>query len=130
MSPMMTGGYTGQVASSDDLRAYDNGRPDMSETSSATSSSEEGGEEDSFDNNGVPMPRISSSTVPIILEVAPRTASFDSKDPLFRGVCLYSGSMALDRREELESRPENKVVSPSGRLSRFLPSVFSRNGRS
>lgn len=50
--------------------------------------------EDAFDVNAVPMPRLSSSTVPIVVQVsnAHRTARFyqNDADPLFQGICLYS----------------------------------------
>ena len=71
--------------------------------------------------------------VPHVLEVAPRTRGFDSKDPLFGGICLYSGTMASERREELESRPGNylqkNTVYFRGRLSWLFPgSIFSNHG--
>lgn len=53
-------------------------------------------EEDDFDVAGIPEPRLSSSTVPIVVEVsnAHKTARFytNAEDPLFQGVCLYSTS--------------------------------------
>jgi hypothetical protein len=120
MSPMMTGEC--------DQKADDDACPDsMSETSSVKSSYEEdeAEDEDAFAIDGVPMPRISSSTVPIVLMVAPRTGGgFDSKDPLFRGVCLYSGSMASEEREDIKPQPEellrNKATSTFGGLSWLL----------
>jgi hypothetical protein len=50
---------------------------DALEASSVKSSSDE--EEDDFDMEGLPMPRINSSTVPLIMEVSSRNYSFAFK---------------------------------------------------
>jgi hypothetical protein len=129
MSPMMTGGSTTKAASThSDDQDDDEACPGMSETSSVKSSSEEEEEEhDTFALDSAPMPRISSSTIPIFLEVAPRTGGFDTKDPLFGGVCLYSGSMASEQRDKFESPPdeffedeESSSPSTDGGLSWLL----------
>ena len=50
--------------------------------------------EDAFDMSDIKEPRLSSSTVPIVVQVsnAHKTARFyqNDADPLFQGVCLYS----------------------------------------
>mmetsp|Transcript_24180 Transcript_24180/g.44969 ORF Transcript_24180/g.44969 Transcript_24180/m.44969 type:complete len:190 (+) Transcript_24180:262-831(+) len=55
---------------------------------------DEDDDEDDFDVNGVSLPRLSSSTIPIVVEVsnAHKTPRFysNSEDPLFQGVCLFS----------------------------------------
>jgi hypothetical protein len=73
------------------IDGMDESVPDALEVSSVKSSSDE--ENDDFDKEGLPMPRINSSTVPFNLEVSPRNGRFASKDPLFQAGCLYSGSM-------------------------------------
>ena len=107
-------------------RHYSDACPDVTDSSSTKSSSEEE-EDDAFDMEGLPMPRISSSTLPIVVEVAPRTGSFASKDPLFRGVCLYSGSMTSTQRYEAEfkSKEEQEKYSMA-KASWLSPSMFSR----
>lgn len=70
---------------------------EVSEEEDDEDESDEDGDE--FDPEGVPLPRISSSTIPIVLEVAPRNGRLASNDPLFHGVCLYSGSMSTDQVE-------------------------------
>jgi hypothetical protein len=84
-------------------------------------------EEDTFDPEGLKMPRISSSTVPFVLEVAPRNGRFNSDDPLFQGVCLYSGSMTGSQRMAYTSAQEERTTSkkvPSLTSSWFFPSIF------
>jgi hypothetical protein len=53
---------------------------------------------DGFDCDAVPTPRLSSSTIPIVIDVSNRhrlnTGFYSSNDPLFQGVCLYSTSRA------------------------------------
>mmetsp|Transcript_60553 Transcript_60553/g.91346 ORF Transcript_60553/g.91346 Transcript_60553/m.91346 type:complete len:218 (-) Transcript_60553:163-816(-) len=72
--------------------------PGTLDASSVPSSSEEDEEEqDSFDSSSLPLPRIDSSTIPLVMEVTSRSGGFGSKDPLFNGVCLYSGSMSEDQ---------------------------------
>lgn len=101
--------------------------PHMAETSSAKSSSDDD-HEDTFDMDRSPTPSIYNSTIPIVLEVAPRRGFFDSKDPLFNGVCLYNGSMTSRQRHEVEykgSRDDEESRFKSGRLSWILSSIFS-----
>ncbi len=101
--------------------------PHLTETSSAKSSSEEY-IEDNFDMDGLPMPRIYSSTIPIVVEVAPRRGFFHSKDPLFNGICLYNGHMTSTQRNEAVykgSRENEGSPYKSGRLSWILSSIFS-----
>lgn len=83
--------------------------------------------QDSFDVEGIPMPRITSSSVPIVLEVAPRTGSFPTHDPLSGAVTLYDGHMTSRQRERLEQDSRQTQTTPVGspRSSWFLPSVFS-----
>jgi hypothetical protein len=84
-------------------------------------------EEDTFDPEGLKMPRISSSTVPFVLEFAPRNGRFNSDDPLFQGVCLYSGSMTGSQRKAYTSAQEDSNTSKrvsSLTSSWFFPSIF------
>lgn len=96
------------------------------------SSTKSGIEDDTFDIDDMPMPRISSSTVPVVLEIARRSGgSFASADPLFRGVCLYDGSMKASQREEFESKVQTYKAtgksSRTGGLSWLVPSIFSND---
>lgn len=118
----------GPICESADTCADDN---DDVTTGSSCAKSEENDEEDSFDMNGLPMPRISSSTIPVVVEVTPRSGSFSSSsdDPLFKGVCLYSGSMTSTQRNEIEYKPEQQGkdnASTKVRLSRLMAGIFSR----
>jgi hypothetical protein len=61
----------------DSIDGMDESVPDALEASSVKSSSDE--EEDDFDMEGLPMPRINSSTVPLIMEVSSRNYSFAFK---------------------------------------------------
>jgi hypothetical protein len=84
-------------------------------------------EEDTFDPEGLKMPRISSSTVPFVLEVAPRNGRLNSDDPLFQGVCLYSGSMTGSQRKAYTSAQGERTTSmkvPPLMSSWFFPSIF------
>merc|ERR1712130_463675 len=70
------------------------------ETSSIPSSSEDDDHvEDSFDLDGIGLPGLKSSTVPLVMEVTRRNP-FGSQDPLFQGRCLYSGTMSKDQVKE------------------------------
>ena len=55
--------------------------------------------EDQFDSNSIPMPRLSSSTIPIVVEVVAPShhggGYYKSEDPLFQGRCLYSTSSSI-----------------------------------
>jgi hypothetical protein len=56
---------------------------------------ESGDDDDDFNANGIAMPKLSSSTVPIIVEVSNSHKArgfYSSEDPLFQGVCLYSST--------------------------------------
>jgi hypothetical protein len=81
-----------QVAS---LEFDDVSKQNVDESRDEDDEDEEEGKDD-FDMNGLPVPRLSSSTIPIIVEVsnAHRTARFytNPHDPLFQGICLYSSS--------------------------------------
>lgn len=58
---------------------------------------EEEGDDDEFNHEGIPMPRLTSSTIPIVVDVSNRhrhAGFYSSNDPLFQGVCLYSTSNA------------------------------------
>jgi hypothetical protein len=81
--------------------------PDMSDTSSSEEEDDDVEQEDTFDMDGCPMPRISSSTIPVYLEVTTRTVGFDTKDPLFGGVCLYSSDSERSQPDELFPNEES-----------------------
>jgi hypothetical protein len=108
----------------DSIDGMDESVPDALEASSVKSSSDE--ENDDFDMEGLPMPRINSSTAPFVVEVSPRNGRFASKDPLFQGVCLYSGSMtsieveAYSSTLEINSKKKDKQKYLTN--SWFLPS--------
>lgn len=96
--------------------------------SPSESGSEDGEAQDSFDVEGMRMPRVTSSTIPIVLQVAPRSGSFQSHDPLFQGVCLYSGQMTAAQRDRIEKEKDPQTqTTPVGspRTSWSLSSVFS-----
>lgn len=89
------------------------------------------------------LPRSSNSSAsPIVVVVAPRSASFESDDPLFRGICLYNGTMKSSQRHEIESQmrmassrkqqvnrqEERRPPTQPRRLWRLLlPSVLSKS---
>ena len=121
--------------------------PDAMDVSSIPSSSEddddddlllddqdqEGGEgSDTFDSNSMKLPRISSSTIPLKIEIAERSDKFGSCDPLFQGRCLYSGSMSKDQVQQYISKTsiptstDNTAPTKSynKETSWFLPSVL------
>lgn len=87
--------------------------------------------EDFFDNEGVPMPRLSSSTVPIVVEVTNNNnGAYTSNDPLFNCVCLYNSSVkTTERQVESNNTKAQSVVQsvsedfPLKRLW-FFPSAF------
>jgi hypothetical protein len=84
-------------------------------------------EENDYDPEGLKVSRISSSTVPFVLEFAPRNGRFNSDDPLFQGVCLYSGSMTGSQRKAYASTQEESTASkkvPFLTSSWFFPSIF------
>jgi hypothetical protein len=85
-------------------------------------------EEDNSDPEGLKVSRISSSTVPfVVLEFAPKNGRFNSDDPLFQGVCLYSGSMTGSQRKAYASTQKESTASkkvPSSTSSWFFPSIF------
>ncbi|KAL3921944.1 MAG: hypothetical protein SGILL_002475, partial [Bacillariaceae sp.] len=71
-------------------------------------------DEDDFDLNGISEPRLSSSTVPIVVEVsnAHKTARFykNEDDPLFQGVCLYSTS-TTSAKSNKNSQSSSNITS-------------------
>jgi len=82
----------------------------------------------------------STATAPsIIVVVAPRSATFASDDPLFRGVCLYSGTMDSSQREVMQSKmmesttrltamaTQEGLNQPSRRFRWVIPSIFPKN---
>jgi hypothetical protein len=100
--------------------------PESLEASSVPSSSEDD-EEDSFDSCSLPLPRISSSTIPLVMEVTSRSRGFGSQDPLFNGVCLYSGSMSEDQVKTYGVKHAVKIAdeySPQCEKKRFETSWF------
>jgi hypothetical protein len=112
-------------SSHDIITRADESVPGALDSSDDDSGSDE--EEDTFDPEGLKMPRISSSTVPFVLEFAPRNGRFNSDDPLFQGVCLYSGSMTGSQRETYASTQTESTASkkvPSLTSSWFFPSIF------
>jgi hypothetical protein len=111
-------------SSHDIIMGADESVPGALESSDNSGSDEE---EDTFDPEGLKMPRISSSTVPFVLEFAPRNGRLDFDDPLFQGVCLYSGSMTGSQRKAYTSAQEESTASkkvPSLTRSWFFPSIF------
>eukprot|EP00934_Nitzschia_sp_Nitz4_P000474 Nitzschia sp. Nitz4//scaffold6_size259037//135857//136297//NITZ4_001081-RA/size259037-processed-gene-0.76-mRNA-1//-1//CDS//3329556914//474//frame0 len=84
-------------------------------------------EEDTFDMDGLPLPRLTSSTVPVSLEVARRSSTFNSGDPLFQGVCLYSGNMSTDERQKLERKGSDaaRTDAPESPQKSWLTSFFA-----
>jgi hypothetical protein len=78
--------------------------PDSYETPSNEATTKGCNEGGPFEVNGFRLPRSSSSVAPIVVVVAPRSASFESDDPLFRGICLYNGTMKSSQRHEIESQ--------------------------
>jgi hypothetical protein len=109
-------------------------------------------EDDSFDINDVSVPRLSSSTMPIIVEVSNsnKVSRFYSNpdDPLFHGVCLYSTSSSKTNQKSHDHNTNNgtndhltkatgvntdnkeklqkAAASSWDATSWFLPSVFGR----
>jgi hypothetical protein len=109
---------------SDIIMRADESVPGALDSSDDSGSDEE---EDTFDPEGLKMPRISSSTVPFVLEFAPRNGRFHSDDPLFQGVCLYSGSMTGSQRKAYASTQKESTDSkrvPSLTSSWLFPSIF------
>jgi hypothetical protein len=52
-------------------------------------------DDEDFDMNGISLPKLSSSTIPIILDVSNAHKGrgfYSSDDPLFQGICLYSST--------------------------------------
>jgi hypothetical protein len=140
-STMVSGSRLEQAHSDDSYRLEedsaindsndDESVPEAVDSSSVNSDGDEedsdGDEEDSdlFDVEDIPMPSLSSSTVPIVLEVAPRTGGFASDDPLFNGVCLYNSSMTTSQRQVYSSRTTQRATqeTPLTHLW-FFPSIF------
>lgn len=89
-------------------------------------------DEDGFDMEAIPMPRLSSSTVPVKIEVVlPRSSSgqYTSEDPLFQGICLYTSTSSLTPSQPKSSATvESKVVEEARAESLhdrwFFPSIF------
>eukprot|EP00529_Nitzschia_sp_RCC80_P036345 CAMPEP_0113488438 /NCGR_PEP_ID=MMETSP0014_2-20120614/26017_1 /TAXON_ID=2857 /ORGANISM="Nitzschia sp." /LENGTH=159 /DNA_ID=CAMNT_0000382151 /DNA_START=144 /DNA_END=623 /DNA_ORIENTATION=+ /assembly_acc=CAM_ASM_000159 len=77
------------------------------------------GEEDEFDSDAIPLPRLSSSTIPIIIDVSSRrrhnTGFYSSNDPLFQGVCLYSSSSTASKPNSSRIETNNEDPSSSQR---------------
>jgi hypothetical protein len=73
-------------------------------------------EEDQFDSDSLKMSRIDSSSIPFVLEVAPRNGRLGSKDPLFQCVCLYDGSMTSEQVDKYTSK--TKKSHPSATMTR------------
>jgi hypothetical protein len=91
-------------------------------------------EDDDFDMDGISMPRLSSSTIPIIVEVssnAHKSAGFYSNpdDPLFQGVCLFSTSdssnTTTDNTDATSSCSDikDKTSHPCKPVETFQPSM-------
>jgi hypothetical protein len=109
-------------------------------------------EDDLFDINDVSVPRLSSSTMPIIVEVSNsnKVSRFYSNpdDPLFHGVCLYSTSSSNTNQKSHNHNTNNgtndhltkatgvniddteklqkAATSSWDATSWFLPSIFGR----
>jgi hypothetical protein len=114
--------------SNDDLYESVPEAVDSSSVKSCSSDEDSDGDEEDADILGledIPMPRLSSSTVPIVLEVAPRNVRFASDDPLFNGVCLYNSSMTTSQTQVYSSRTTQRA-SPETPLSHYwlFPSTF------
>mmetsp|Transcript_118074 Transcript_118074/g.176413 ORF Transcript_118074/g.176413 Transcript_118074/m.176413 type:complete len:181 (+) Transcript_118074:303-845(+) len=69
---------------------------------------EEEDDDDLFDLEGLPMPRLSSSTIPIAMEVIrpSHTGMYKSEDPLFQGVCLYHSGSSNEKPSDHHHRAE------------------------
>lgn len=108
-------------------------------------------EDDAFDAEAISLPHMSSSTIPIVIDVSNKhrnTGFYSSSDPLFQGFCLYtttaSGSdcgSGTIKSTLSSSKPPPPPLTPgissvaptaasssqrtSGELDHlFLPSVF------
>jgi hypothetical protein len=67
------------------------------------SEDDEDHEDDHFNVDGLSMPKLSSSTIPIIVEVSNSYKSrgfYSSEDPLFQGICLYSSTKGDSNNQE------------------------------
>lgn len=95
-------GICGPVEGADDSMTATSSS--SSDQSSPDDDEEEVGNEDQFDSESLPMPRIDSSSTSFVLEVAPRNSRLGSKDPLFQGICLYDGSMTPEQVEKYASK--------------------------
>lgn len=85
------------------------------EENEAVSTDEEEDDDDDFNVDGLSMPRLSSSTVPIIVEVSNSYKSrgfYSSEDPLFQGVCLYSSTKDENKNIEGASRSSSGNITP------------------
>jgi hypothetical protein len=112
----------------DDL--YYESLPDAVDSSSVQShlsdDEDDDDEEDGFDVEGIPMPRLSSSTVPFVLEITlPKNGRYGSDDPLFQGVCLGS-VVTTSKSSPARSATEeaSKEEAPLAPVSWFFPSVL------
>ena len=76
-------------------------------------------EVDEFDSDAISMPRLSSSTIPIVIDVSSRhrynTGFYSSNDPLFQGVCLYSSSGTASKSNSSITETNNEHATSSQR---------------
>ena len=83
---------------------------------------------DHFDIDSAPIPKLSSSTIPIVMEFAPRNGGYSiSNDPLFNGVCLYNtstSSSATVSTTTTKTKSDKKEANPPLKSSWFFPSAF------
>lgn len=100
------------------------GAVDLSSVKSYSDDEEEG--DDDFDMEGIPMPRLASSTIPIQLEVTtPRSGRYTSEDPLFQGVCLYATTSNKTSEEKTKRTPTKEALEkPRATTPWFFTSVF------
>eukprot|EP00529_Nitzschia_sp_RCC80_P035866 CAMPEP_0113460350 /NCGR_PEP_ID=MMETSP0014_2-20120614/10939_1 /TAXON_ID=2857 /ORGANISM="Nitzschia sp." /LENGTH=160 /DNA_ID=CAMNT_0000351995 /DNA_START=154 /DNA_END=636 /DNA_ORIENTATION=+ /assembly_acc=CAM_ASM_000159 len=91
--------------------------------------------EDEFNSDAIPLPRLSSSTIPIIIDVSGRhrhsTGFYSSNDPLFQGVCLYSSSSTASKsnssRIETNSKDQSSSQRDTDRTQKSSSSSASTN---
>jgi hypothetical protein len=89
--------------------------------------SDEEEDDDLFYPEAIPMPRLSSSTIPIVMEVVqPSNGRYTSTDPLFQGVCLYHYVSSSEKPATKSEAPKTEPSSREKQLTHswFFPSIF------
>ncbi|KAG7366713.1 hypothetical protein IV203_029383 [Nitzschia inconspicua] len=89
-------------------------------------------EDDTFDMDAIPLPRLSSSTLPIVVRVsnAHRTDRFyqNADDPLFQGKCLYisSTTQTTTKQDKQNGSTESTVNKPINSKANSLLTVWDQ----